>query len=95
MRYKYLMVIEYAGTNYSAYAPDVPGCITTGDTIEETVRNFHEALQLHLEGTFEDGDPAPYPYSVHAQFAEVEVDVPEPIAPGASMQGQAVQSQSA
>ena len=95
MRYKYLVIIEKGEDNYGAYAPDVPGCITTGKTLEETISNFHEALQFHLEGTFEDGDPAPYPYSVHAQFVEVEVDAPEPIATAASMKDQAVQSHSA
>lgn len=95
MKYKYLMVIEHSGTNYSAYAPDVPGCITTGKTIEETVHNFEEALQFHLEGTFKDSDPAPFPYSVHAQFVEVEVDEPGARASEISVQSEAVQSQSA
>ncbi len=74
MAYKYLVRVEQAEGNYSAYAPDVPGCASVGDTIEETLRNFREALQLHLKGTFEEGDPAPAPYSVTAEF--VEVDVP-------------------
>jgi len=76
MRYRYLVVIEKAEHNYGAYAPDVPGCVSTGKTIDETLRNFQEALHLHLEGTLEDQDPAPHPYSVHAEFVEVEVDLP-------------------
>ena len=95
MRYKYMVVVEKAEHNYGAYAPDVPGCVTTGKTLEETLSNFHEALQFHLEGTFKGGDPAPYPYSVHAQFVEVDVDVQEPIVTATSMQEQAVHSQSA
>ncbi len=95
MRYKYLVVIEQGENNYGAYAPDVPGCITTGKTLEETISNFEEALQFHLEGTFEDGDPAPYPYSVHAQFVEVEVEVPDAVAQVGSVQSGAMQSQSA
>ena len=76
--YKYLVVVEQAEGNYSAYAPDVPGCASVGDTIEETLQNFREALRLHLEGTFEDGDPAPKAYSVAADFVEVEVPVATP-----------------
>jgi predicted RNase H-like HicB family nuclease len=70
---KYLVIVEYAGSNYSAYSPDVPGCASTGETIEETLANFREALQFHMEGTFADGDPAPTAHSVHAAFVEVEV----------------------
>ena len=76
MIYRYLVVIEKAEHNYGAYAPDVPGCVSTGKTIEETLRNFEDALQLHLEGTLEDHDPAPHAYSVHAEFVEVDVDMP-------------------
>ena len=56
---KYTIIIEDAGTNYSAYVPDLPGCITTGATREETMRNMQEAIELHLEGMREDGDPIP------------------------------------
>jgi len=80
MQHRYLVIVEHAGDNYSAYAPDVPGCVSAGDTIEETLRNFQEALQMHLEGTFEDGDPAPHPYSVHAAFVEANVEMPAPTA---------------
>lgn len=73
--YRFLVVVEKATSNYSAYAPDVPGCISTGRTVEETLGNFKEALRFHLEGTLEDGDPVPEPYSVEAQFVEVELPV--------------------
>jgi predicted RNase H-like HicB family nuclease len=46
---RYLLIIENAGPNLSAYFPDVPGCVTTGGTVEEVRRNAHEALSLHLE----------------------------------------------
>jgi predicted RNase H-like HicB family nuclease len=75
---KYLVVVEEAESNYSAYAPDVPGCITTGKTIEETLNNMKEALQLHLEVTLEDGASLPQPFSVHAGF--VDIDLPAKIA---------------
>ena len=58
---KYLIIIEKANKNYSAYLPDVPGCIATGKTIEETKKNMKEALDMHLEGLAEDGLTSPRP----------------------------------
>ena len=58
---KYLIVIEKANHNYSAYLPDVPGCIATGDTIEETKKNITEALAMHMKGLVEDELPSPEP----------------------------------
>ena len=58
---KYLIVIEKANHNYSAYLPDVPGCIATGGTIEETKKNITEALAMHLRGLVEDGLSSPEP----------------------------------
>jgi predicted RNase H-like HicB family nuclease len=73
MRLRYMVIIEKAEHNYGAYAPDVPGCISTGKTIEETLKNFQEALEFHLEGTLKGGEPLPEIYSVEARFLEVEV----------------------
>lgn len=56
---RYLIVIEKADGNFSAYSPDVLGCIATGATREEAEREMHAALQLHLEGMKEDGLPMP------------------------------------
>jgi predicted RNase H-like HicB family nuclease len=67
--HKFLIVIESAGPNYSAYSPDLPGCIATGATREETEKNMFEAIQLHLEGMREDNLPIPESSS----FAEVLV----------------------
>jgi predicted RNase H-like HicB family nuclease len=58
---KYAVVIERAGVNYSAYVPDLPGCISVGDTIEQTERNIREAITLHLEGLREQGEAVPKP----------------------------------
>jgi len=58
---KYAIVIEKGPNNYSAYVPDLPGCITTGKTLEEVQRNIREAIELHLEGMREDGEPIPEP----------------------------------
>jgi predicted RNase H-like HicB family nuclease len=60
---KYLVVIEKVNDNFSAYLPDIPGCIATGKTKEEARQNILEALALHLEGLKEDGLPVPEPAS--------------------------------
>ena len=57
----YLVVYERADHNWAAYAPDVPGCIATGETRAEVQRNFTEALAFHLEGLRLDGLPFPQP----------------------------------
>jgi predicted RNase H-like HicB family nuclease len=67
---RYLIVIEKAGVNFSAYSPDVPGCVSTGSTVEETKRNMEEAIEFHLEGMRQDGLPVPMPSSV-AEYVEV------------------------
>ena len=56
---RYAIVIEKADGNYSAYAPDLPGCIATGDTPQEAEDNMREAIRFHLEGLAEDGLPIP------------------------------------
>ena len=57
--HRFLIVIENAGSNFSAYSPDLPGCVATGSTREETERNMYEAIQFHIEGLREDGLPIP------------------------------------
>lgn len=74
--YKYLVLVEKGKHNYSAYAPDVPGCVSAGDTVDETLQNFQEALKLHLEGMFEDGDVAPPPTIAAAEFVQADIEVP-------------------
>ncbi len=56
---RYAIVIEEAGSNYSAYAPDVPGCVATGHTVEETERAMQEAIEFHLDGLRADQLPIP------------------------------------
>ena len=53
--YRFLIVIEKANGNYSAYSPDLPGCVATGDTREEVERNMHESIEMHVQGLQEDG----------------------------------------
>jgi len=54
-----LIVVEDAGANFSAYSPDLPGCVATGGSREEAEKNMYEAIQLHIEGLKEDGLPIP------------------------------------
>jgi len=68
---QYAVVIEHApGTNYSAYVPDLPGCVSTGDTVEEVSRNIQEAIEFHLDGIRSDGDAIPEP-TTQVTYAEV------------------------
>ena len=52
---RYAIVLEKAENNYSAYVPDLPGCVATGHTVEETEREIREAIEFHIEGLREDG----------------------------------------
>jgi len=67
---RYLIVIEKANGNFSAYSPDLPGCVATGLTREETERNMEEAIRLHLDGLREDGLPLPEPAAT-AEYVQV------------------------
>jgi predicted RNase H-like HicB family nuclease len=67
---RYAVVIEDAGSNFSAYVPDLPGCVATGETIEETEQAIREAIELHLEGLREDGVAIPRPSS-QVEYIEV------------------------
>jgi predicted RNase H-like HicB family nuclease len=61
---RYVMIIETGKKNYSAYLPDLPGCIATGKTLEEVRQRMREAIELHLAGMREDGLPIPKPTSL-------------------------------
>ncbi len=63
---KYAIVIEHRENNLSAYAPDLPGCISTGKTVDEVERNIREAIELYMEGLREDGEPIPEPLTAVA-----------------------------
>lgn len=69
---RYAIVVEKAGNNYSAYVPDLPGCVATGATLEETEQLIREAVELHLAGLREDGLPIPQPTS-QVEYVEVAV----------------------
>jgi predicted RNase H-like HicB family nuclease len=67
---KYLIILEQTGTGYSAYSPDLPGCVSTGTTQKETIRNMQDAIEFHLEGMRLEGLPIPVPQSLSA-YVEV------------------------
>jgi predicted RNase H-like HicB family nuclease len=68
---RYAVVIERAANNYSAYVPDLPGCVSTGSTADEALANIREAVKFHLEGLREDGHPIPAPTAV-TTYVEAE-----------------------
>jgi len=69
---RYAIVVERAGNNYSAYVPDLPGCVATGGTLEETEKLIREAVELHLNGLRADGLPIPQPSS-QVEYVDVAV----------------------
>jgi predicted RNase H-like HicB family nuclease len=60
---RYAIVIEEAAGNFSAYVPDLPGCVATGPNVETVERNIREAIRFHIDGLKEDGLPIPAPRS--------------------------------
>lgn len=86
---KYLIVIEKGENNYSAYSPDVSGCVATGKTVEETITTMKEALEFHIEGMLEDGESFPKPKTLNYYigntdeissddiFTHIEITLPE------------------
>jgi len=68
--YRFLIVIEKAGKNYSVYSPDLPGCVATGKTQDEAALNMHEAIELHVQGLIEDKLPIPESHAF-AEFVAV------------------------
>jgi len=61
--YRFLIVVEKANGNYSAYSPDLPGCVATGETREQTEQNMYQAIEMHLHGLVEDHQPIPEPHA--------------------------------
>lgn len=66
---RYAVVIEKANGNYSAYVPDLPGCVATGDSVGEVEQNIREAIRFHIDGLREDRLPVPEP-SARAAYVE-------------------------
>jgi len=66
-KHTYQVIVEKTGTGYSAYAPDLPVCVATGKTKEETLQNMKEAIQFHIEGLKLSGQPIPKPSPINWQ----------------------------
>lgn len=77
---RFAIVIEKANGNYSAYAPDLPGCIATGKTPDEVRERMDEAIQFHLEGMKQEGVPVPEPTSevIYIDWTPAEVEQTSP-----------------
>ncbi len=70
---KYAVVFEKTATGYSAYVPDLPGCITTGPTREETERLIRQAIEFHVEGMRSHGEAIPQPTTI-TEYVDVSAD---------------------
>jgi predicted RNase H-like HicB family nuclease len=66
---RYAIIIEKAGDNFSAYVPDLPGCVATGDTVKTVENEIRDAIRFHIAGLKEDGLPVPAPTSI-ADYVE-------------------------
>ena len=64
MHYTYTAVIERTKTGYSAYLPDLPGCVATGQNAEEAIQQLREAARMHIAGMLEDGEEVPPPVAL-------------------------------
>jgi predicted RNase H-like HicB family nuclease len=92
MKARFLVVVERGQSNYSAYSPDLPGCVATGKTVEDTLAEMRSAVEFHLEGILEKGEPIPTPKSLSSYVHEtdeisvddilttIEVELPEAVA---------------
>lgn len=69
--YRFLVIIEKADNNYSAYSPDLPGCVATGKTHDQVAQNMHQAIEMHVQGLLEDGLPVPKSQSF-AEFVAID-----------------------
>ncbi len=88
---KFLVVIEKGANNYSAYSPDVSGCVAAGNSVEETLKNMREALEFHFESMIDDGEEIPTPKSLNYYvqqtddisnediLAHVNIEIPESV----------------
>lgn len=69
--FRYAVIVEAGEVNFSAYSPDLPGCVATGATVATTLENMREAIKLHLEGMREDSEPIPKTASVESSILTV------------------------
>ncbi len=69
---RFLIIIEQGSNNYSAYVPDLPGCIATGQTLEEVKAAMEQAIKMHLEGMVEDQEPLPVSHMI-AEYLDIQL----------------------
>ena len=69
--YRFLVIIEKADNNYSAYSPDLPGCVATGKTHDQVAQNMHQVIEMHVHGLLEAGLPVPKSQSF-AEFVAID-----------------------
>lgn len=67
---KYVVILEEGSKSWGAYVPDLPGCVAAGETREEALHMIREAIEFHLEGMKEDGEPIPEPHS-HSEVIQI------------------------
>lgn len=67
---KYVVILEEGPKSWGAYVPDLPGCVAAGETREEAMQMIREAIEFHLEGMKEDGEPIPEPHS-HSEIIQI------------------------
>lgn len=72
--HRFLVVIEQADGNYSAYSPDLPGCVATGKDREEVEKNIRGAIEMHIQGLVEDGLPVPASESI-AEYIAIKEEI--------------------
>lgn len=72
--YRFLIIIEEGSHNYSAYVPDLPGCVATGHTQQEVEENMRQAIAMHVQGMIEDNEPIP---TTQTTAEYVDVAIPE------------------
>ncbi len=70
--HRFLIIIEKGSRNYSAYVPDLPGCIATGKTLEEVKSNMREAIKMHIQGMIEDQEPIPASQTM-AEYMDIAI----------------------
>lgn len=68
---QYVVILEEGPESWGAYVPDLPGCVAVGETREEALKLIGEAVEFHLDGMREDGDPIPQPHS-HTEIIQVD-----------------------
>jgi predicted RNase H-like HicB family nuclease len=78
MRQRFLVVYEHGKRNFSGFAPDVPGCISTGKTLTEMRRMMREALESHLQFLADEGDPLPVSKTKGVEFTDEDLAVADP-----------------